>query len=58
MHFERMAMKRWGFIDEIAEGAVCLCSDAAKYITGTVLDIDGGSQLGDATQRRIDKGLA
>lgn len=57
-HFERIAMKRWGFIEEIAEGAVFLSSDAAKYITGTILDIDGGSQIGDATQRSLDKGLA
>ncbi|MEQ1498674.1 MAG: SDR family oxidoreductase [Novosphingobium sp.] len=57
-HFDRIAMKRWGHIEEIAEGAVFLCSDAAKYVTGTVLDIDGGSSLGDATQRQIDKGLA
>ena len=57
-HFERIAMKRWGFIDEIAEGAVFLSSDAAKYITGTILDIDGGSQIGDATQRSLEKGLA
>ena len=58
MHFERIALKRWGYIDEIAEGAVFLCSDAAKYITGTILDIDGGSQLGDATQRNVERGLA
>ncbi|MFM5917553.1 MAG: SDR family oxidoreductase, partial [Novosphingobium sp.] len=58
MHFERIAMKRWGFIEEIAEGAVFLSSDAAKYITGTILDIDGGSQLGDATQRKVERGLA
>ena len=51
-------MKRWGFVDEIAEGAVFLSSDAAKYITGAILDIDGGSSLGDATQRSTDKGLA
>ncbi len=57
-HFDRIAMKRWGFIDEIAEGAVFLCSDAARYVTGTILDIDGGSSLGDATQRQIDNGLA
>ena len=57
-HFERIAMKRWGHIEEIAEGAVFLCSDAAKYITGTILDIDGGSQLGDATQRNVERGLA
>ena len=57
-HFERIALKRWGHIEEIAEGAVFLCSDAAKYITGTILDIDGGSQLGDATQRNVERGLA
>ena len=57
-HFDRIAMKRWGYIDEIAEGAVFLSSEAAKYITGAILDIDGGSSLGDATQRSMDKGLA
>lgn len=56
-HYDRIAMKRWGEIEEIAEGAVFLCSDAARYITGTILDIDGGSQLGDATQRSLEKGL-
>lgn len=57
-HFERIAMKRWGFVEEIAEGAVFLCSDAARYITGTIIDIDGGSQLGDATHRDAGQGLA
>ncbi len=57
-HFDRIAMKRWGEIEEIAEGAVFLCSDAARYITGTILDIDGGSQIGDATPRSLDRGLA
>ena len=57
-HFERIAMKRWGLIEEIAEGAVFLSSAAAKYVTGTILDIDGGSQLGDATQRSLERGLA
>jgi NAD(P)-dependent dehydrogenase (short-subunit alcohol dehydrogenase family) len=57
-HYERIAMKRWGEIAEIAEGAVFLCSDAAKYVTGAILDIDGGSGLGDATRRSLDKGLA
>ena len=46
-HFDRIAMKRWGFVDEIAEGAVFLSSDAAKYITGAILDIDGGSGTSD-----------
>lgn len=57
-HFARIAMKRWGEVEEIAECAVFLCSDAARYITGTILDCDGGSQLGDATQRELGSGLA
>jgi NAD(P)-dependent dehydrogenase (short-subunit alcohol dehydrogenase family) len=36
-------------VEEIAESAVFLCSDAAAYVTGTILDCDGGSQLGDAS---------
>lgn len=57
-HYDRIAMKRWGEVTEIAEGAVFLCSEAARYITGTILDIDGGSQLGDASRRNLEQGLA
>lgn len=57
-HFARIAMKRWGEIDEVAECAVFLCSEAARYVTGTVIDCDGGSQVGDATPRDLGKGLA
>ena len=44
----RIALRRYGAIAEVAESAVFLCSDSAAYITGTILDCDGGSQLGDA----------
>ena len=44
----RIALRRYGAIAEIAESAVFLCSDSAAYITGTILDCDGGPQLGDA----------
>lgn len=44
----RIALRRFGEIHEIAESAVFLCSDSAAYITGTILDCEGGSQLGDA----------
>ena len=37
---------RWGEKREIAELALFLCSDGARYITGTILDCDGGSSLG------------
>ena len=50
-HYQRIALKRWGFIEEVAEAAVFLSSPSASYVTGTILDCDGGSQLGDASAR-------
>jgi peroxisomal 2,4-dienoyl-CoA reductase len=38
-------LKRFGRIDEIGDAAVFLCSDAAKYITGEVLVVDGGAWM-------------
>lgn len=57
-HQERIPLKRWGRIDEVAEAAVFLCSSSASYITGTILDCDGGSQLGDASRRDPSRGMA
>ena len=57
-HYARIAMKRWGKIEEVAESAVVLCSPAASYITGTILDCDGGSQVGDASRLDVERGLA
>lgn len=33
---------RWGRPDDIGGAVVFLCSDAARFITGTILPIDGG----------------
>jgi NAD(P)-dependent dehydrogenase (short-subunit alcohol dehydrogenase family) len=33
---------RWGNVEEIGQMALYLCSDAAGFITGTDLLIDGG----------------
>jgi len=49
----RLALRRWGEIPEVAESAVFLCSSSASYITGTILDCDGGAQLGDAGGRGL-----
>ena len=39
---------------EQAQGFLYLASDAAAYVTGTVLTIDGGSLLGDVDRHRLD----
>ena len=39
---ERIPAGRWGEPDDIAGAAVFLCSDAARYVTGHVLAVDGG----------------
>ena len=57
-HDARIAMKRWGEIGEIADAAVFLCSPAASYITGAILDVDGGSGVGDASRLDVGQGLA
>ena len=44
----RIPLRRLGEVHEVAESAVFLCSESAAYITGTILDCEGGSQLGDA----------
>jgi NAD(P)-dependent dehydrogenase (short-subunit alcohol dehydrogenase family) len=35
-------MGRWGTPDEVAAGIVFLASPAARFVTGTILPIDGG----------------
>jgi len=41
-YLARLPMGRYGLPDEIGKVAVFLASDDASYITGTVLDVDGG----------------
>jgi gluconate 5-dehydrogenase len=41
----RTPMKRWGQWDEIAGAAIYLSSDAAAFVTGHVLVVDGGMSI-------------
>jgi glucose 1-dehydrogenase len=43
---QRLPWKRLGTIEDIGQGAVYLASDAADYVTGTTLRIDGGFMIG------------
>lgn len=42
----RTPMGRLGTVDEVAEAAWFLVSDAASFITGVVLPVDGGNSIG------------
>jgi NAD(P)-dependent dehydrogenase (short-subunit alcohol dehydrogenase family) len=45
----RSALRRLGTTDDVANAALFLASREASYITGTILDCDGGMALGDAS---------
>jgi NAD(P)-dependent dehydrogenase (short-subunit alcohol dehydrogenase family) len=44
----RIALRDWGTKDDIADACLWLASDAARYVTGAIINVDGGSELGDA----------
>lgn len=42
---EKIAMDRWASPEDHAVAVAYLISDASSYVTGTILEIDGGKQL-------------
>lgn len=49
---ERLALGTYGTVQDIADLALYVCSDNARYMTGAILPCDGGSILGDASLMR------
>jgi NAD(P)-dependent dehydrogenase (short-subunit alcohol dehydrogenase family) len=49
----RIALRDYGTKREIADMALYLASDNARYITGSIFNVDGGSELGDAAPDAI-----
>ncbi len=45
----RIPLRDYGTKRDIADMALYLASDNAKYITGAIMDVDGGSSFGDAS---------
>ncbi len=39
---DRIPAERWGAPEDIGDTASFLCSDAANYIHGAILNVDGG----------------
>lgn len=39
------ALGRWGTPDEVADALLFLCSDAARFITGQAIHVDGGASM-------------
>ena len=48
-----IALKRWGYGDDVAEVVLFFASDASRYVTGEVVAVDGGmARVGAAPRRR------
>lgn len=47
-------LKRWGTEDDIADTALFLASDASRYITGTIIECDGGVTIASPEMSRFN----
>lgn len=52
---DTLTLRRWGRADEVADLVCFLASDAAAYVTGTLIDVSGGklaTQIPEAAYRK------
>lgn len=49
-----MPLGRFGAAEEVANAAVFLASRASSYVTGTVLDVDGGAAVASPESGKVD----
>ncbi len=49
-----MPLRRWGSEDDVADAALFLASEASSYITGTVIDADGGAAIASPEGGDVD----
>jgi NAD(P)-dependent dehydrogenase (short-subunit alcohol dehydrogenase family) len=51
-HKARIPLRDYGTKDDVADACLWLASDAARYVTGAIINVDGGSEFGDASFRQ------
>jgi NAD(P)-dependent dehydrogenase (short-subunit alcohol dehydrogenase family) len=45
----RVPLRSYGTRADVAQAVLYLCSSAAQYVTGAILNVDGGSELGNSS---------
>ena len=51
---EQIALKRWGYGDDVADVVLFFASDASRYMTGEVVAVDGGmARVGSAPRPKV-----
>jgi 3-oxoacyl-[acyl-carrier protein] reductase len=57
-YHERIPLRRYGGLEEIAAAALFLASDEASFVTGHVLNVDGGFQAAGLMFDPLDEAVA
>ena len=55
---DTLTLRRWGDPEEVADVVCFLASDAARYVTGTLLDVSGGKLATQFPQKAYELAAA